>query len=118
MLFEESLFVLPMPDVLLHGGLFHALSLLYVAARGLEDSVHLGTQADVFRNGAPGAHLSSCLAPSCSPCCAAGGLSGGQTCHRDLDAWPYSCTHSLSGSRGAGYQSLCRVAGSAHHIPP
>ena len=54
MLFEESLFVLLMPDVLLHGGLFHALSLI-VGARGHEDAVHLGPQADVFRNGSPGA---------------------------------------------------------------
>ena len=57
MLFEESLFVLLMPDVLLHGGLFHALSLLYVGARGLADAVNLGPQADIFRNGAPGAHI-------------------------------------------------------------
>ena len=51
---------------------------------------------------------SSCPAPYCSPCCAADGLSGGQACHRDLDAWPYPCTHPPFGSRGAGYQCMQR----------
>ena len=64
MLFEENLFVLLMPDVLLQGGLFHVPSLLYVGARGLEDAVHLVRQTDIFRNGAPGAlilHLAQYL---------------------------------------------------------
>ena len=105
-------------DVLRYGGLFHALSLLYVGARGLEDAVHLGPQADVFRNGAPGAlilHLAQHLLVHRAV----------QRVvflevrrRRDLDAWPYPCTHPPSGSRGAGCQCLCRVASSAHHIPP
>ena len=52
LLFEEGLFVLLMPDALLHDILFHALCFLDVFAAGLKDRVHLGAQANVFGNGA------------------------------------------------------------------
>ena len=55
LLSEESLFVLLMPDALLHDILFHfhTLCLLDVSTACLEDRVHLRAQADIISNGAP-----------------------------------------------------------------
>ena len=44
-----------MANVLLHGGLFHALSLLDALSTGLKDAVHLAAQSDIFCSWAPGA---------------------------------------------------------------
>ena len=52
-LFEESLFVLLMPDALFHDILFHTLCLLDVSTACLKDRVHLRAQANVFGNKAP-----------------------------------------------------------------
>ena len=38
----------------LHGVLFHALGLLDALSTGLKDAVHLGAQANIFCNWAPG----------------------------------------------------------------
>ena len=53
-LLKESLPVLLVPDLLLHNVPFHAFGLLYVVPVSLKDTVHLGAQADVFRDRAPG----------------------------------------------------------------
>ena len=47
------------------------------------------------------ARLSSCQAPSCSPCCTVGGLSGSSKCRRGPHACPCPGTHHRSGFRGA-----------------
>ena len=48
LLFEEGLFVLLVAEVLLHGGLFHALGLLDALFTGLKDAVNLGAQSDIL----------------------------------------------------------------------
>ena len=55
LLVEEGLFVLLVSDVFLHDILFHALCLLEVLSTGLQDGVHLGAQAHILGDGAPGA---------------------------------------------------------------
>ena len=64
LLFEEGLFVLLVVDVLLHGVLFHTLSLLDALSIGLKDTVHLWAQSDIFCDWASDAlvfHLSKHL---------------------------------------------------------
>ena len=51
---EESLPVLIVSYVFLYDVLFHALGFFHVVPVGLEDAVHLGAQADVSRDWAPG----------------------------------------------------------------
>ena len=46
-----------MSDLLLQNVLFHAFGLLYVIPVSLKDTVHLGAQADVFRDWAPGTFI-------------------------------------------------------------
>ena len=91
---------------------FTPLAFFMLAPRASRMLYNLGRRPTYSAMGCP-AH-SSCPLPSWSPCCAA----GGQTCHKDQDAWPYPCIHPPSGSQGAGCQCLCRGADSAHHIPP
>ena len=58
---EQSLFVLLVSDMFFHDIFFHALCLLYVFSTSLQDRIHLGAQAHVLGDGAPGAlvfHLS------------------------------------------------------------
>ena len=54
---EESLPVLIVSYVFPDDVLFHALGFLHVVPVGLEDAVHLGAQADVFRDWAPGTFI-------------------------------------------------------------
>ena len=54
---EESLPVLFVSYVFLHDVLFHALGFLRIVPVRLEDTVHLGSQADVFRDGTPGTFI-------------------------------------------------------------
>ena len=53
LLCKEGLFVLFVADVLLYSGLFDTLSFLDVAAGGLEDGVHLWSQANIFGDWMP-----------------------------------------------------------------
>ena len=48
LLCKEGFFVLFVADVLLHSGLFNTISFLDVAAGGLEDGVHLWSQANIL----------------------------------------------------------------------
>ena len=85
LLFDEGLFVLLVPDVLLHDILFYTLRLLgvfYRQSQGLSTS--LGAGQHTVRLLARRTRLSTFPESSCWPNCTEGGPGGSQTCRRGL----------------------------------
>ena len=82
LLFEEGLFVLLVPDVLLHDFLFYTLRLLGVFFRRPQGlSTSLGAGQHTLRLLARRTRLLTFPEPSCWPNCTEGGPGGSRMCH-------------------------------------